>query len=334
MRTTITILKSSCFRNISSDVTYDTSLIDKLTKEQVEESNYDWPENLTNQSASQPAAVYSTTLPNSNSNKGEGHPLRRTYVRSMIQQELNKLSKSADDDEGDEPDYESPLGIAESVSEDSKIGMNTLRGIMREELKNWRDETFKSGKYKPAASLKAGPSNVDPRASGIYEDFYDDLKDISKLPPAPAPPTNKTSANIVVAPALPPRNQSKAVSELEAMAEAQHKEDGVRLTGSHLEGAVLNESVRNLAAVLGDDWRRLAKHLPIESSPAKVESKVKSIEKAAPNNTEKQAAMALGEWRLFKGRQATFDNLIIALREAQLQEHIPSVERACQEFTA
>ena len=58
------------------------------------------------------------------------------------------------------------------------------------------------------------------------------------------------------------------------------------------------------------------------------------IEAEYPYSKEKQAAMALGEWRSHKGKYADVDALIIAIRKCKMQDIIPDVEKVTQEFTA
>ena len=58
------------------------------------------------------------------------------------------------------------------------------------------------------------------------------------------------------------------------------------------------------------------------------------IEAQYPDSKEKQAAMALGEWRNYKGKDADVDALIFAMRKCKLHTIIPDVEKVTQEFTA
>ena len=58
------------------------------------------------------------------------------------------------------------------------------------------------------------------------------------------------------------------------------------------------------------------------------------IEVEYPDSKEKQAALALGDWRNYKGKEADLDGLILALRKCHLQDIIPDVEKVTQEFTA
>ena len=65
-----------------------------------------------------------------------------------------------------------------------------------------------------------------------------------------------------------------------------------------------------------------------------VSKKIMDIETAHPGNKERQATVALTEWRAYKGNKADVDALILALRKCKLESVIPDVERVTQEFTA
>jgi hypothetical protein len=96
----------------------------------------------------------------------------------------------------------------------------------------------------------------------------------------------------------------------------------------------LSECINRIAKVVGGDWRKLAAALPIDTTSGKVQERIVIIEKRHPGNTEKQAAVALAEWRINKGPSADLDDLTIALRKCGLHSLIDQVDRVTQEFTA
>ena len=95
----------------------------------------------------------------------------------------------------------------------------------------------------------------------------------------------------------------------------------------------LQYSLNRLSKIIGGDWKRLAKVLPLESRPAKCSERIAAIEKQY-GTAEEQARAALGEWRINAGRDATVDDIIIALRKCSLHALIGEVETVASEFTA
>ncbi len=98
--------------------------------------------------------------------------------------------------------------------------------------------------------------------------------------------------------------------------------------------ALLFENVKNeqVAKIERQNWKKLAFALPLHTNKAKVKERVALIESRQPGDVEKQASMALVEWRINQGQAADVDDIIIGLRKCGLHSLIGEVERVTQEF--
>lgn len=274
----------------------------------------------------QTSAQRSKTLPIRGKNIGY------TTIRRMLRREFQRAFTVEDD-------YMNPqqlLNSEETISGDmniklgdDKIGSNTMQGLIRDELDKFRRENLKVNNQ-PVALHTVVPVDERVKQSHGYEDV-DLYASIASLPPPPAPPTPSTAT----IPPLPPRNPPQL---LNAMGNKDFNDNsfmsGMTLSTRESSNAALSESFKKLAPQLGSNWKKLAHALPLESNESKLIARIAAIERAHPKSKEKQAAMALGEWRINKGKRAECDDLILALRKADLWDIIPVVEKVTQEFTA
>ena len=145
----------------------------------------------------------------------------------------------------------------------------------------------------------------------------------------------------IVPPPLPPRNKSHGAGgggggggggaddawSMNMLAES------LKVPGQRTDMA-LQESIKKLSQLLGNDWKRLAKALPLAPNAQFVDIRVREIEKMYLGNSEKQALVMLMEWRLNKGATADVDALIVGLRKCGMKSMVAKVEKITQEFTA
>ena len=265
----------------------------------------------------------SKTLPSKYKNTPPPSPERKEHIRRIIRKEL-ELSFGSE--------YERPVGLGGGSStlweevEQQSIGVNTLTGLMREEF-----EKYKQGLQ--MAPMESAPIPVvKNKDDADYEDLYASL---ANLPHAPFPPTNDVDSPPRPPPALPPRNASMGHIFRSGEEElAFSTQNALVLSSQNATNPALTESFIKLAPLLGKDWRKLAHCLPLEDTPTKVDGRIMAIEHQMPKSVREQALRALTEWRVKKGRDATVDALIIALRKCNLHPLISEVEKATQEFTA
>ena len=237
---------------------------------------------------------------------------RRGDIRRLIRREIEAAFS----------DYQIPENsqgqdVLESAV-DAGIGMQTLTGLMREELLRYKME--QEGSVLKADVPSATSRTPSVRESGDYEDIYNTIKN---LPPPPAPPT-------AAAPPLPPRNEEKIAVR------RKDQEDlfGTMSLGRGETSAAMEASIRKLASMLGSNWRKLAYALPIDINMSRVAARIQAIESSYPDHVDKQAATALSEWRMNMGSKADVDCLILALRKCGMHDLIEEVEQVTQEFTA
>lgn len=298
-------------------------------------------------------------------------------VRRLIRKELLEALKEnfglEDDgdgsDEDDEPDYERPLSFrkdskdAAAGSATSGVGMDTLKGIMREEaIKFIRDSNMSAATLPRTAAdqdKKDSDRVMSPLAKSMslpngkqddndYDDLYETVRHLQK---APRPAVMKASVEVeddipAAPPPLPPRNADMALlftdggKSPEEPLPGSKGDPNVTLTlqraeSLHLgENAALKAAFQRIAPRLGSHWKKLAHALPLESTAAKVNERIASIEKKNPGDYEKQANVALVEWRINHGFKKGTDDIIIALRKCNMHPLIEEVEKASQEFTA
>ena len=95
----------------------------------------------------------------------------------------------------------------------------------------------------------------------------------------------------------------------------------------------LQYSIEKLSAIIGPDWKRLAKALPLSANPAKTDKRISDIEKQYKNH-ETQAKASILEWAANAKEEPSVDDIIIALRKCSLHNMIAEVEIVASEFTA
>ena len=276
----------------------------------------------------------SMTLPSRRNNSS--HIVRR-LVRDEIENAMSEYMAPAS---GGEPDDEDN---ALSPFQGSGVGMNTLKGIMREELDKYRKKMLNDTTYENASIPQVPPPNpplcpppvpssksllnLPKNQPGSYkyvsnsehldicddnDDPYETLSTYSKLPEVTIPED---------APPLPPRNTPDGIT------------DSVRLTNGDSSQAV-HAAVLKLGPLVRTNWKQLALALPLECTDALTQKRIQDIEMAYPDDSKKQANMALTEWRIKAGNSADIDHLIIALRKCRMHDVISEVEKVTQEFTA
>ena len=250
---------------------------------------------------------------------------RNSRIRRVIQKELEAAFS----------DYQNPADVVGAASakrsdEDEVImagvGLQTMTRLMREEIQKYKDQIVKPGLPPKPAYTDA----TDIKEECEYESLYDTLKGFGQ---APAPPdvlqaeSGGAENEVRQAPPLPPRNNHEDEVPLDELI------NSVSIKGQPTSMA-LNAAIRKLAQILGTDWKKLARALPIHRSPSRCEDRIRKIEKEHLGNTERQAVQALLDWRLNMGGAAEVDALIIAMRKCGLQDKIEEMEMVTSEFTA
>ena len=278
---------------------------------------------------------------------------RLSRIRRVIRDELEAAFN----------DYEQPVGAsgplhgnATSRDEDTEVlmagvGFKTMTRLMREEIQKYKD-------------LMSSPTRLDRSSpvievdNDIYEDHYQTLDHFGHAPPPPSINNGGAGAaaggaagasggavgdtyKSIVPPPLPPRNKSHGAGgggggggggaddawSMNMLAES------LKVPGQRTDMA-LQESIKKLSQLLGNDWKRLAKALPLAPNAQFVDIRVREIEKMYLGNSEKQALVMLMEWRLNKGATADVDALIVGLRKCGMKSMVAKVEKITQEFTA
>ena len=286
------------------------------------------------------------------------HPreARNTAVRRLIRRELEMVF-NADAD----ADYERPIDVrmameeakktGSSTASDSKlmtsqVGMNTLRGIMREEFEKYKNEFLSPGPQTAAHGFDDFKPDNDykEQENDLYEDLYASIRDLGLAPKKPTTPIETVpeeldiddmpGTNLTFAPPLPPRNDTLGKGATGGAASVESQMEGLRLGRPQPTSMQFKESMQKIAPKLGDNWKKLAHALPLESTPEQVERRIQAIEKQYPGDRPKQAAVALAEWRINQSKDADVDNLIYALRRCNMGDIIQDVEKVTQEFTA
>lgn len=266
-----------------------------------------------------------STLPAKYRPDSSSTPVRDTSIRRLIRKELEKSF-------GEDSEYETPVSVQKALLEDEldfgrcHIGKKTLTGLMRQEFE----------RYKKELAMKQPPSHPPPppvqnKDDTEYEDLYASLANLM-CPPSP-PPLLELPPN---APPLPPRNPSMNPITLtnpngKEMTNASH---ALTLTSNLGCSVSLSDCFAKLAPILGKNWKKLAHALPLDNTPTKVDVLITEIEKKHSTNIPQQALTSFLEWKKRKGKDAGTDDLIIALRKANMHSLIPVVEKVTQEFTA
>ncbi len=294
-------------------------------------------------------------------------------IRRIIRKELEQALKdtddvdSSDEDEGcyDEEGYMRSADVMamartsqqkeeekkkkreENLFANSGIGLDTLKGILRDEAKellrtrSMAEPSFERLAPGSSETLPTPSARARAKQTPDYEDIYETVRHL-KRSASVQPKSGSTSITDSDLPRdpppLPPRSLGTLFRTPKADASGGSSTGPFSLNSPDTEpessSAALVAAFDKLSASLGTDWKKLAYALPMDFTPLKVNERIMAIEEQFPEDPQKQAKLALKEWRLNTGFQASVDDLILGLREAKLHPLIDVVERAAQEFTA
>ncbi|CAD5126099.1 DgyrCDS14270 [Dimorphilus gyrociliatus] len=217
-------------------------------------------------------------------------------VRQLIRDEVRNL-KLKEQGQGEEKEETYSEPINEMLLEN--VGENTLKEIVQHEIKNINDDT-----------------NDDPIYASIDEDLL-------------------STGPVNIAPPVPPRRNSSKTSMEESEDELPILlTESMKFPTMRSNCESLQACIQRLSRNLGDQWRHLARALPIEKGGTnKVNNRIKAIERKYPDNEVKQAESALAEWRINAGRSASTEVLIDALETAKLDKYLPIIyETLCEDY--
>lgn len=237
------------------------------------------------------------SLPVRSQNLGKG------TIRRLVRKEIERALLDTE--------YLDPSEVEEFTIGAGNIGLNTMRCIMREELSRVRRKLSTQSSTESETSRDLDSVFIPP-----YRQEENPYQSIASLPLAPQPPKDtprEPTAN-KSPPELPPRNSHMLLNALGDEPPRRNNPD-------------LTQALKSVTLTIGNNWKKLALALPIDSSTAKVKERIEAIEKQHPRNTSKQATAALAEWRINKGKEANIEGLVAALRKCGMNDVIPVVER-------
>ena len=288
---------------------------------------------------------------------GDREDDKKSKIRSLISSQLQDMF-----DDGDP--YENPLGTNDSEQKQeqedvfvSGIGYNTLKNVMREEIKKFMSESVKRKSHNVPTTIP----DVNENDEGIYEKIWtssapeesslnqsrsdgttilrnggnsaakrENREEKDRLPLPSYPP-----------PLPPPRNSVSLNKDADSSSPAHSTDSQEKRRALHVlkriehSNTVMEACFKVLVERLSNDtWKQLAYQLPLRKGREKVDRQIKLIEKRHQDNVKLKVTALLGNWRSYKGESANMDALIAALHKCSLSQLVTEVERASDEFTA